>query len=81
MHLLFTDVVMPGMHGHELAAKVVEMRDDIKVLYMSGFTDNALLERGVLEEGVVLLQKPFTAARMLQTVRSVLDRAVEGQPV
>jgi len=78
---LFTDVVMPGMHGHELAAKVVEMRDDIKVLYMSGFTDNALLERGVLEEGVVLLQKPFTAARMLQTVRSVLDRAVEGQPV
>ena len=81
LDLLFTDVVMPGMPGHELAKKVQEIRKDVKVLYMSGYTDNALLDQGVLEDGVVLLQKPFTTTRMLQIVRSVLDDVVQGQAI
>lgn len=74
IHLLFTDVIMPGMQGNELAAKVVELRPSVKVLYMSGYTDDALLKQGVLGEGVVLLQKPFTMDRAARVVRSVLDR-------
>jgi signal transduction histidine kinase/ActR/RegA family two-component response regulator len=71
--LLFTDVVMPGMPGHELAVKVVELRESVKVLYMSGYTDDALLDRGVLADGVVLLQKPFSGDRALKVTRAVLD--------
>ena len=75
--LLFTDVVMPGMPGHELAVKVQELREDVNVLYMSGYTDDALLDHGALQDGVVLLQKPFTTTQVLRVVRAVLDGARE----
>ena len=71
--LLLTDVVMPGMLGNELAGIVQERRPDIKLLYMSGYTDEALLDQGALEQGVVLLQKPFSTEQVLGVVRSVLD--------
>jgi len=72
--LLLTDVVMPKMGGPELARQLQEERPGLKVLYASGYTDNALMSRGALEEGVDLLPKPFSPRVLLQRVREVLDR-------
>jgi signal transduction histidine kinase len=71
--LLVTDVVMPQMNGRELARKVVEMRPGIKVLYMSGYTDNAIVHNGILDAGVAFLQKPITPVVFARKVRHVLD--------
>ena len=72
--LLFTDVVMPGgMSGAELARKVLDLRPDIKVLYVSGYTENAIAHGGVLDEGVELLGKPYLKKDMARKVRRVLD--------
>jgi GAF domain-containing protein len=73
VHLLLTDVVMPGMSGHELALQLATLRPDTKVVYMSGYTDDALGHHGVLEPGVILLEKPFTPDSLLAAVRSALD--------
>jgi CheY-like chemotaxis protein len=72
--LLLTDVVMPGLSGRDLADRLVRSRPDTKVLYMSGYTDAAIVERGVLEPGLNYLQKPFTPDILAQKVREVLDR-------
>ncbi|MFQ5578843.1 MAG: ATP-binding protein, partial [Anaerolineae bacterium] len=72
IHLLLTDVIMPDMSGQELYLQLVRVRPDLKVLYMSGYTDNVIAHHGVLQEGVTLLQKPFTIRSLLQTIRSVL---------
>jgi PAS domain S-box-containing protein len=77
IHLLLTDVVMPGMNGNELYEQVASMKPGIKVLYMSGYTDDAIAHRGVLEEGVVFIQKPFKADNLLRNVREVLDAKPE----
>ena len=72
--LLVTDVVMPQMGGRALADAVNGFRPDVKVLYMSGYTDDAIDHHGVLNPGIALLQKPFTPAALARKVRKVLDR-------
>ena len=87
LHLLLTDVVMPGLNGRELAARLMATRPDLKVLYVSGYADDALGEHGVLAPGIAYLPKPFTPDTLLDKVRAVLDRddgartkASEGTP-
>ena len=74
VHLLLSDVVMPGMSGRVLAEQVVQIRPRIKVLYMSGYTSDTVVRHGVLEEETPFLQKPFTKMALLGKVREVLDK-------
>jgi signal transduction histidine kinase/DNA-binding response OmpR family regulator len=73
IHLLLTDVIMPGMNGRELAQRISEIRPNVKVLYMSGYTENVIGSNGTLDAGVRLLQKPFTLRDLKSKVREVLD--------
>ena len=73
IHLLVTDVVMPGLSGPELAARLQAERPDLKVLYMSGYTGGALQHTAALASGHAFLQKPFTPIALAQAVRQVLD--------
>jgi two-component system, cell cycle sensor histidine kinase and response regulator CckA len=73
IHLLLTDVIMPGMNGRELANKVSPTRPEMRVLYMSGYTENHIGHNGTLDEGITLLQKPFTLPALKAKVREMLD--------
>ena len=73
IHLLLTDVVMPDLSGRELATRLAAVRPSVKVLYMSGYTDDAIVRHGILEEGIAYLQKPFTPDTLARKVRAVLD--------
>ena len=73
IHLLLTDVIMPGMSGRVLAEAVAASRAGIKLLYMSGYTDALVTQHGILNPGTQLLEKPFTRDSLLSRVRSVLD--------
>ena len=73
IQLLITDVVMPRLNGKELANALVERRPDLKVLYMSGYTDSAIVNSGILQKEVAFLQKPFTPAALAAKVRDVLE--------
>jgi len=74
IHLLVSDVVMPHMDGRELAERLSGLRPDLRVLYISGYTDGTITHRGLLGAGVSLLEKPFTLDTLAVAVRSVLDR-------
>lgn len=73
LHLLITDVVMPEMSGVELVATLLQRFGDLRVMYLSGYTQDAILRRGVSQEQVHFLQKPFTPAALASKVREILD--------
>jgi CheY-like chemotaxis protein len=73
VHLLVTDVVMPEMNGRELALRLRETRPELKTLFVSGYSASALAPRGVLDEGVHFLQKPFSLEDLASSVREALD--------
>ena len=76
IHLLITDVLMPELPGPELATALVAMRPDIKVIFISGYSDGSLATNGVLKPGTVLVHKPFTIRALTAKLREVL-----GPPV
>jgi DNA-binding NtrC family response regulator len=71
--LILTDVIMPGMNGHDLAVKLAESRPAVKCLFMSGYTANVIAHHGVLDEHQHFIQKPFSKYDLANTVRAVLD--------
>jgi CheY-like chemotaxis protein len=71
--LLLTDVVMPDMNGRRLAAEALRRQPTLKIVYMSGFTRDAIVHSGMLDPGVNLLQKPFTMEQLAWKLRTVLD--------
>jgi len=77
IHVLLTDVVMPGMDGRQLAQRISSAKSDIKVLFMSGYTADVIANRGVLDEGVQFLSKPFSRDDLAYKLRQVLDMSGE----
>jgi FixJ family two-component response regulator len=73
---------MPGRSGKVLAAAITERRPETKVLFMSGYSYNVIVHQGILDDGVTLLEKPFSAQMLLQSVRDVIERCDEpaGEP-
>ncbi|MCP4680365.1 MAG: response regulator [Deltaproteobacteria bacterium] len=73
IHLLLTDIVMPGLNGRELYERVASFLPDTKVLYMSGYSDDVVAYHGILDSGVHFLQKPFSVENLVKTIRKTLD--------
>jgi len=71
--LMITDVVMPQMSGRELTERMMVVRPNVRVLYMSGYTDDAIVRHGLLDESLQFIQKPFDSASIARKVREVLD--------
>jgi two-component system cell cycle sensor histidine kinase/response regulator CckA len=79
IHLLIADVIMPGMGGHELSENLRSLRRDLKVLYVSGYTDDTIFRHGVSDASVTILPKPFTPRELTRKVRAVLDAGKDGR--
>ena len=77
IHLLLTDIVMPGLKGEELVERVMSIRPDLKVLYMSAYTEDAIVNLGILAPGTNFIEKPFGPEDLARKVRKVLE-AVAG---
>lgn len=80
IHLLISDVIMPKMSGRELSQMLTSLRPDIKTIFMSGYTDDAIVRHGVQQEGVAFLQKPFSLATLVRRVREVLGTPESPTP-
>jgi CheY-like chemotaxis protein len=78
IHLLLTDVIMPQLDGKALAERLNTIYPKLKVLFISGYTDDAIVHHGVLEPGIDFLQKPFSPSLLAHKVREVLDRVNPG---
>jgi CheY-like chemotaxis protein len=72
IHVLLTDVVMPGMDGRQLAKRISAVKPNVKVLFMSGYTSDVIAQRGVLDEGMQFLSKPFTRDDLARKVHEML---------
>jgi len=79
VHLVITDVIMPKMGGPEAAKSLEKLFPGVSILYMSGYTDEAIVRHGVLEPGISFLEKPFTPDALLRKVREVLNMRTKGQ--
>jgi two-component system cell cycle sensor histidine kinase/response regulator CckA len=79
IHLLVTDIIMPGMNGRELAEKMLVKRPGMSTLYMSGYSQEIIAQRGVLEPGTTFIEKSFSAEGLCHKVREVLDGARERE--
>ena len=79
LHLLLTDVILPGMNGRELSARIAEKHPGLKVLFMSGYTDNVIVHHGVLEKGINFMQKPFTINALAAKIREVLKKGTHEE--
>jgi len=77
--LLVTDIMMPGLNGNELAERLLKMRDSMKVIYISGYTNNTIKNQEFLNLRSAFIQKPFSSKTLGTRVREVLDKQV-GQP-
>ena len=75
IHLMLSDVVMPGMSGRVLSEQLCALRPMLKVLFMSGYTDDDVMRRGILDRRTAFLEKPFTPEQLVGKVRDVLDGA------
>lgn len=74
IHMLLTDVVMPKMSGSIVAEKIAALRPGIKILFMSGYTNDAMVHHGVLGHGAPFIQKPFAPAALREKIRGILGR-------
>ena len=72
--MLLTDVVMPGESGTDLTKRLLERRPSLKVIYMSGYTEESITHHGVLNAGIAFVHKPFTAETLGRKIRETLDR-------
>jgi two-component system, cell cycle sensor histidine kinase and response regulator CckA len=72
IHLLLTDILMPGMNGGELARRLLQLRPDLRVVFMSGYSDQAIQTNGVLTPGAIFLQKPFSVDELTCRLREAL---------
>ena len=72
-HLILTDVIMPGESGKNIADKILQLFPGIPVIFMSGYTDDAIVHHGVLDKNTNFIQKPFSIIALVQKIRNILD--------